>query len=200
MTQASQQVVQLAPHQVYIKRPRCSVPVQSLVTGYADWSYHEWPHHRGITLYYKGRYVMTLFPLEAGGLTDERPDSSGTICPNSSSADYTSLADAIQTYECQMERLRWIDQQNKEEGLEEWCIRQNFAVATLHLDIQLPQQERERIERLAAFDGVGSDTASIERLALKALYAYLPEIEGRYNRYYERYPEERENAGEEERR
>ncbi|MGH2480531.1 MAG: hypothetical protein ACRDHW_12825, partial [Ktedonobacteraceae bacterium] len=89
------------------------------------------------------------------------------------------------------------DRQNKEEGLEEWCLRQNFTLTTLHLDLQLPQQERERIARLAAFDGASCDSGSLERLALKALYTCLPEIEARYNRYYERHPGEWESEGKE---
>jgi hypothetical protein len=168
MTQVQQKThtkIDLAPNQIYVKRPGCPNPIQTLIEGAQDWSFARWEHSERITLYYKGRCVSSLEPYESGGWKE-------TL--NNLPRVFTSLADATRHYTCSGQTT-CIDEMNREEGLEDWCIRTSFTPETLSLRLTLPSQERKRVERLAALKG-----DSVEALALQALYAFLPEWESFY--------------------
>jgi len=174
--QRKQQPVQLAPNQIYLKRPGECHPVQTLVEGYNDWSYFEWEYTHTIALSYKGRYVTALYPCATGGWTDghlNRPHSSWPITIPS---QYTSFADAVQVYEqAPQELLATYERWNKADGLTAWCVRQSFRPTRLHLTLELPPEERTRLVRLAQFDG-----RTLEEFALESLYKHLSAVEERF--------------------
>lgn len=158
--------IELAPNQVYIKRPGCLNPLQTLIEGAPGWSFCFWEDSEIVGLYYKGRYVAGLEPCKEGrGL---RETYGHPPCA------FVSLSDAVQHY-IRAGRLASIDEINQQEGLEDWCIRTSFTPATLTLRLKLPSQERKRVERVASLKG-----DSVETLALQALYALLPELEAFY--------------------
>ncbi len=174
MLRKQQQKIQLAANQVYLKRPGCLDPIQTLVEGYPDWSYseHEYRDHR-LSLNYKGRYITSLTPVngafEVSRCTrkDEPP------------VHYNTLAEIAQHYTAERESLlQIIDTLNIQEGLEEWCLRQSFTTAKLALHLTLPQQERQRIERVAR---AAFYMGGLEDLAMEAIYAYLPALEKTYH-------------------
>jgi predicted DNA-binding protein len=170
--------IQLAPHQIYVKRPGCHDPVQNLVEGFSDWSFTLWGSCSDVTLYHKGHYVTHLI-ASADGYVDARLKS---LYPNAwwkttPPARYTSLTEAIQLYEQEPEQLAYHDQWNKAEGLEEWCIRQSFTFSKLSLKCELPPDEHKRLTRLAEYDG-----RTLGEFALEALYKHLSEVEERYTR------------------
>jgi hypothetical protein len=169
-----QQKIQLAPNQVYIKRPGCPDPVQTLVEGYPHWSYaeREYRDHR-ISLNYKGHYIISLIP--ANGAFEVAPHTPKDKPP----VRYNTLADVAQCYSTEHEGLlQIIDLLNTQEGLEEWCLRQSFTTAKLALHLTLPQQERQRMERVAR---AAFYVGGLEDLAMEAIYAYLPTLEKTYH-------------------
>ena len=182
------QSVELAPDQIYLLSvDQQSNPIQTIVEGYVDWSYRRWDAIKSIGLFYKGRYVTSLRCHESGGLIDKKYGEIHSTWPLPAPSQYANLEEAVQHYLKMPERLSWIDEWNKADGLEPtWCIRQSFTPSSLPLSLSLPPQERKRIERLAEFENL-----RVDQFLLKALYASLPAIEERYNDYYRRYPEER---------
>lgn len=174
-TQRKQQPVQLAPNQMYLKRPGECNPVQTLVPGYDDWSYFEWEYTHTITLSYKGHHVTTLYPHEAGGWTDGHLKRHCSYWPITIPPRYTSLVEAVHVYEQAPQELASYDRWNKADGLEAWCVRQSFYPARIPLKLELPPEERTRLVRLAQFDG-----RTLEEFALEALYKHLSAVEQRY--------------------
>lgn len=174
-TKAATKMIELAPNQIYLKRPGECNPVQTLVEGSTEWSYYKWEYLNETSLYYKGHYVTSLIPQEAGGWIDEHIQKPPLFWKVSPPARYTSFIEAIRAYEQDSGQLANIDRLNKFAGLEEWCIRQTFTPFRLPVKLELPPSERKRLERLASFDG-----RTLEEFALEALYKHLAEVEERY--------------------
>ncbi len=162
--------IDFAPHQIYVKRPGCDNPVQTLIAEVPGWSFCQWEYTNHIGLYYKGRYIATLAPCYGGEAYKER--DGGDAAPV-----FASLADAALHYTYER-RLSWVDEVNRQEGLEEWCIPTGFTPTKLTLRLMLPPQERKRLERLARIKG-----ESIEQMTMQAIYAFLPELESFYKDY-----------------
>ena len=160
------QKVNLEANQVYIKLPGCPESIQTVVEGYDNLTYYSysWQPYRN-TLSYKGEFQAFL---------DRQPD--GTFKHVYDSAFYASLPDFIERcYKRYPSYLRSIDSERKRLGLEDWCVRQTFATTTLAIRLTVPEQERKRIEQVAK-----ASYNTLEELALKAIYAYLPELESLY--------------------
>ena len=177
----SQPKIQLAPNQIYIKRPGMHNPVQTLIEGTSpDWSYYRWEILCEISLYYKGYYITNLIPAEPGKWVDEQVRKPRPYGRKDLPAFYSSLADAVHVYEQDAKRLALLDKINKDDGLEEWCVRQSFTPSKLPIKLEFPPDERRRLERLASFDG-----HSLEIFALEALYKHLSAVEDRYTAHEE---------------
>lgn len=161
------QKIELAPNQIYVKRPGCENPVQTLIEGAPDWSFHVWKYTDRVGLYHKGRYVASLISHNGGIAYEEVRVNS----PVSFSLVFNSLVEATQHY-ARTGCVRWIDEINQQEGLEEWCISTSFTFRTRTLHLALPPQECERLERIASLKG-----ATLEQMAMQALYTILPELE-----------------------
>jgi predicted DNA-binding protein len=175
-TSKTTHTVELAPNQIYIKFPGKSNPVQTLVEGYADWSYKEWNYCHEITLYYKGHNVTDLVLLSTGGWTERYNHSLWRVKrPDYYPTYYPTLADAVSTYQQGRVEMATIDRMNKEAGMEEWCIRYSFTPSRLSLALKLPPDDNERLHRLARF--TYSDP---EEFILEALYKYLAEVEEQF--------------------
>ncbi len=165
-TQQSRKV-ELAPNQIYVKRPGCENPVQTLIEGAPGWSFHVWKYTERVSLYYKGRYVASLISRNGGTAYEEVRFNP----PVSFSLVFNSLAEATQHY-ARTGCIRWIEEINRQEGLEDWCISTSFTFRTRTLHLSLPPQECERLERIASLKG-----ATLEQMAMQALYSVLPELE-----------------------
>lgn len=158
--------IELAPDQVYVKRPGCLNPVQTLLEGAPGWTFSRWEHSEIVGFYYKGRYVTGLEPCEERSGFRETYGNPPCV--------FASLTDAAQHY-ARTGRIAYIDEINQQEGLEDWCIRTSFTPTNLTLRLMLPSQERKRLERVATIKG-----DSVAQIALQALYALLPELEALY--------------------
>jgi hypothetical protein len=104
-----------------------------------------------------------------GGTTYE--EEAHIPSPNSFPFVFHSLTDAAQHY-ARTGCISWIEEVNRQEGLEEWCLTASFTFRTRILHLAFPPQDYERLERVASLKG-----ASFEQLALQALYTALPELE-----------------------
>lgn len=169
MTQVQQKQpakIELVPNQIYVKRPGCINPVQTLIESAPGWSFYRWEYTETIGLHYKGRYIAGLQPCEEGRGFRETYGNPPLV--------FASLSDAVQHYTC-AGRIAYIDEINRQEGLEDWCECTSFTPASLVLRLKLPSQGRKRLERVANLKG-----DSVEALALQALYALLPELEALY--------------------
>lgn len=166
--------VELAPNQIYVKRPGIDrqYRVQTLVEGWADWSYYSWASGP-CSLYYKGWFVTLLRPHPAsnGRWEDEHGFNPDPFWKLSFPPFYTSLVEAVSFYAHQgTEHLAMIDEWNKERGLDEWCVRHSFTLSLV--SVALPPEESKRLERLADFRAFRS-----EELILDVLYRYLARTE-----------------------
>lgn len=169
-TQRKPSKIELAPNQIYIKRPDCVNPVQTLVESASPgWSFHRWEYTGVISLYYKGRPITSFVQCsESGGFREEsNRDPDAPV--------FSSLADAAQ--HCMHTKyLDYIDSVNQQEGLEDWSIRTSFTPMSLNLRLRLPPQEYSRLKHIAAISG-----RDIDQIVLQALYTLLPELEDRYS-------------------
>jgi hypothetical protein len=173
---AAPPTIELGPSQIYIKRPGMYHPLQTLVEGYTDWSYYAWEWSGDRTLYYQGRHVTTLRRRDAGEWVDEHLEKPSRCWKNITlPASYATLADAVRTYEQDREQLANIERWNTDDGLKAWCTRQSFTPCTLPVHLELPPEERQRLELLMDFD-----LSSLDKFLLDALYKYLAEIEKQY--------------------
>ena len=171
-TSPRQQQIELAPNQIYIKRPGCSDPIQTVIEGCPDWSYVERVYLQKVALFYQGRYVLSL-AQKAGSYetVSYGPSEEPPVC-------YVSLADAAQSYAREHETyLCYLAQFNREEGLEEWCLRQSFATANITLRLTFPQSVRQRLQRVVESSLYGG---GLEEMVARAIYASLPELEQQY--------------------
>lgn len=162
--------IHLEPNQVYIKRPGTFHKFQTLVEGTTDWTYVQGEPRDTVALYYQGWYVTRLSfqPCEAGnGLkvyVDKLP-LVPILWKIVSTPYYTSLAEAVATYEQDTEMLACIECWNKRDGLEEWCMRESFTPRILSVSLELPPDVYERLENLSRSNGT-----TLEELMLRALY------------------------------
>ena len=172
------QQVELAPNQVYIKRPGVWNHVHTLVEDHPDWSYYFWEILREASLYYQGCYVTTLYAREAGTWVDEQVTKPNPFWRLSIPPRYSSIAEAVAVYEQATTELSAMSRWNKEEGLEAWCIRQSFTPSVVSLKLLMLPEEHARFERLAQFEA-----RRLEEMALEALYRHLAAVEERFDEH-----------------
>lgn len=166
--------VELAPNQVYITIPKISNRVQTLVEGSTEWSYYQWQYTGSVSLYYQGHLFHVFQPDETDYVYAQEPHPRWTTLP---SVHYTTLAEVVEVFKQDIATLARIEQWNKEDGLEEWCERQPFTLYHLAMNLELPPNVSQRIERLAKFE---RDT--LEEFVLQALYKHLATVEDQYLR------------------
>jgi hypothetical protein len=186
---SKRQRVELAPNQIYLKRPGIQNRVHTLVEGSTDWSYYSWASGP-CGLYYKGWFVTILYPLEAGRWVDEHVLKPDPFWQLSFPPFYTSLAEVVAVYEQVTERLATFDKWNNERGLDEWCVRHSFTPSLV--SVALPPEERKRLERLTDFQAY----RSVEEMLLDALYRHLARAEETFH-VFQQWQQEQDQQGQE---
>lgn len=165
----------LEPNQVYIKRTGTIHPVQTLVEGSTEWSYCYWSYTGNVSLYFKGFFVTTLEPLEAGKWIEAKPETSHHCWKVDFPPHYTTLAHAADVYSQDQDALANFERWNKAEGLEGWCVRHSFTPTPVSIQLELPPDEYQRLVRLAKFD-----VSTLAEFVQKALYVHLASVEKLY--------------------